>query len=126
MPSRSSSQNAARGNINASTTTSPLTDSRYVRPVCPSPRSYRCGTMDTSSSGSMIRAAAMLSSRARLTGCLPCAWERTTVSFCRLMGVVSVLFGVDLALDHLLCLFPAVGEELVIRGDVQQDGGIIT
>src|SRR5436190_23286825 len=69
--------------------------------------------MDTSRPGSMIRAAAMLSSRARLAGFLPWAWDRTTVSLWRLMGFGS-LFGVDLALDQALRLFPVVGQELVV------------
>src|SRR4051794_9731611 len=75
--------------------------------------------MDTSRPGSRIRAAAMLSSRARLAGFLPWACDRTTVSLWRLMGFGS-LFGVDLALDKALRLFPVVVQELVVPRRVHQ------
>src|SRR6516162_4063164 len=92
--------------------------------------------METSRPGSRIRAAAMLSSSARLVGFLPCACDRTTVSLRRparcspfpaaplvevasLMGC-SFLVGVDLALDESLGLFPVVGQELVIAGHVHE------
>src|SRR5215813_3436256 len=42
--------------------------------------------METSSPGSRIRAAAMLSSSDRLAGCLPGACDKTTVSRLRLMA----------------------------------------
>src|SRR5262245_23614226 len=51
--------------------------------------------METSSPGSMLRAAAMLSSRDRLAGCLPAACERTTVSRFRVLGVSSCRAGPD-------------------------------
>src|SRR5262245_39087582 len=97
---------------------SPGTDSRKSRPVWLASRSYRWGTMETSSPGSMIRAAAMLSSRARLVGFLPCAWDSTTVNRDRLMAC-SVLF-VDLALDQTLGLLPVVRQVLVIGCHVHE------
>src|SRR5947209_2981701 len=73
--------------------------------------------MDRSRPGSVSRAAAMLSSRARLTGFLPWACDRTTVRRW-LMKRLSV--DVDLTLDQPLGLFPVVGQELVILGHRQQ------
>src|SRR5262245_298291 len=57
MPSRSSTQKAARGYSQLSSTMSPWTDDKNSRPVWSGPRSYRYGTTETSSPGSMIRAA---------------------------------------------------------------------
>src|SRR5262245_43906425 len=118
MPSRSSSQKAARGNSQARTTMSPETDPRKSRPVWLASRSYRCGTMETSRPVSSSRAAAMLSSSARRVGFLPCACDSTTVNRDRLMAR-SVLF-VDLALDQTLGLLPVVRQVLVIAGHVHE------
>src|SRR5579863_3968832 len=83
--------------------------------------------IDTSRPGSRMSAAAMLSSRARFAGTLPCACDRTTVSLWRLIvhpHLVSrnakLILGVDLSLDVALCLFPVVGQVLVILVDGQQ------
>src|SRR5262249_38686634 len=96
--------------------------------------------METSSPGSMISAAAMLSSRARLAGFLPCACESTTVSLRRprrcsapprtelgdagwLMRD-SIFLGVDLALDQTLGVLPVVGQEPVVGAHVEQRRGV--
>src|SRR5262245_33500025 len=78
--------------------------------------------MLTSNPGSRIRAAATLSSRARFVGFLPWACDRTTVRRGLLMAG-SVLFAVDVALDHPLRLFPVVGQELVVLFGAHQRRG---
>src|SRR5436305_14714982 len=77
--------------------------------------------MDRSRPGSVSRAAAMLSSRARLAGFCPWACDRTTVRRW-LMERLSV--NVDLPLDQPLGLFPVVGQELVILAHRQQSVGV--
>ena len=70
----------------------------------------------------MIRAATSDSSSARLAGCLPCAWESTTVTRGRLM-MISYAF-LHVALEHSLRLFPVCVQEGVIIGDIYQYAGV--
>src|SRR5688572_33190045 len=98
---------------------SPVTDSRNSRPVWSGPRSYRFGTIDTSSPGSMMRAAAMPSSSDRFAGCLPGACDRTTVS----LRLISV-FQVDLLLEQPLGLLPGGFQVRAVGGGVHRLGHV--
>src|SRR4051812_26694680 len=90
----------------------------------------------------MMRAATIDSSRARLIGCFPWACDRTTVRRCRLMllpylepeaqaRVAHSLLArraptgkLHMPLEHVLRLFPAGGQEVMIFLDRQGVGVI--
>src|SRR5436309_2151787 len=94
--------------------------------------------METSSPGSRMRAAAMLSSSDRLAGCLPGACDRTTVSRCRLiaisLGAATSSYQVTtgaaggllphLALQDPLRLVPVGGQEVVVLLRRQRPGRV--